>query len=470
MPPVTPREHRLLLADNPTGVNLIAGYVEGKCVGDRGQRAWVETARRTGARVELYTGGVGKTLWGRRWSSFLMLAERLEAEAFSGLVLLADVRDVVFQRNPFTEVSLAEGVDLWFYGEGYKAADHTWIEDQRRRFAKSAGLDIRDLGDREEVNGGVICGTPSGIRRLAAGVLKFERMFDVDPKLTDQPAINSLLLAGKLGNTVTIGQRDFRAWCLHGDRVAQARDPDSYDVAEGPARLKPSGKPYAIYHQYDRVPGHAQFVLGAAMPRAKDSRVTFVVCRYKEDVSWLCDYAARCGVYVANKLTPAGWPGAVIENRGYEPYAYFRYFIDHYDNLPDMCVCVQGNPWDHLKRSNFDLILDRLESNPRIEPDPVWFLPLNGDGHSAWQTPDGGPNHFGLGPALEKWWKIITGHAPHGKWYAWYGGQFAVSREAIRSRPKSFWVECAEACQTRDDACALERLWAYVFEGRGRGG
>lgn len=99
---------------------------------------------------------------------------------------------------------------------------------------------------------------------------------------------------------------------------------------------------------------------------------------------------------MANKLTPAGWPGRVVENRGYEPYAYFQFFIDNYDNLPDVCVCVQGNPWDHLKRSSFDQILTALEAQR------MWFLPLNGDGHSAWQTPDGGPSHPGLGAGADQ--------------------------------------------------------------------
>ena len=461
-PQAVPAVCQRLELDNESGTNLIAGYVEGKCVGDRGQRAWRETARRTGARVELYSGGSSRTLWGRRWRAFLDLATRLESESFAGLLLLADVRDVVFQRDPFTEVSAADGTELWLYSEGYTLADHTWIDSQRRLFSKLSLLPP-PADSHLEINGGVVCGTPAGIRRMATEVLTWEPLFSRDLKLTDQPVINSLFLSGRLGKAVVIPQEDARAWCLHGDRVARGAGTGTFYRDETVARVGPDGKAYAMYHQWDRVPAHAQAVLGAAMPRAESARVTLVVCRYKEDVSWLCDYADRCGIYVANKLTPAGWPGRVVENRGYEPYAYFQFFIDNYDNLPDVCVCVQGNPWDHLKRSSFDQILTALEAQR------MWFLPLNGDGHSAWQTPDGGPSHPGLGPALTKWWQIVTGHAPHSKWYAWYGGQFAVSREAVRSRPKAFWVQCAETCRTRDDACALERLWAYVFEGPDRG-
>lgn len=260
-PRAVPAVCQRLELDNESGTNLIAGYVEGKCVGDRGQRAWRETARRTGARVELYSGGASRTLWGRRWHAFLALATRLEAESFAGLLILADVRDVVFQRDPFTEVSAADGTELWLYSEGYTLADHTWIDSQRRLFSKLSLLPP-PADSHLEINGGVVCGTPAGIRRMATEVLTWEPLFSRDLKLTDQPVINSLFLSGRLGKAVVIPQEDARAWCLHGDRVARGAGTGTFYRDETVARVGPDGKAYAMYHQWDRVPAHAQAVLG----------------------------------------------------------------------------------------------------------------------------------------------------------------------------------------------------------------
>lgn len=198
------------------------------------------------------------------------------------------------------------------------------------------------------------------------------------------------------------------------------------------------------------------------IPCAADGRITLVVCQYKEDVSWLCDYAPSCGIYVASKLEPTGWPGAVIENRGYEPFAYFHYFAEHYDCLPELCVCLQGNPWDHFGRE----ALDELVAS--FTPGALWLRPLFWPGgtrrpHCAVQLPDGRPHHRGLGLHLDKWADIILGHRLPDHWWSWYGGQFAVSRAAIQARPLSFWKRCAAEANTREDGCAIERLWGYIF-------
>lgn len=74
------------------------------------------------------------------------------------------------------------------------------------------------------------------------------------------------------------------------------------------------------------------------------------VARYNEDLTWLIDYSKNVVVYnKTDNLNNFLFKKIVnIEPIGLETYSFFSYIVDHYENLPDVVVFIQGKIEDHL--------------------------------------------------------------------------------------------------------------------------
>ena len=84
----------------------------------------------------------------------------------------------------------------------------------------------------------------------------------------------------------------------------------------------------------------------------------FVVCRFKEDISWIEQYTDQYIVY--NKGEPIYDNPKVINhipNFGNDTGIYPMFIHDHYDNLPEVICFLQGNPFDHCRKEKFDKII-----------------------------------------------------------------------------------------------------------------
>jgi hypothetical protein len=170
-----------------------------------------------------------------------------------------------------------------------------------------------------------------------------------------------------------------------------------------------------------------------------------VVARFNESLDWL-------------KGMP--WPSRVYDksagdlpNIGFEAHTFLHHFAGHYDELAEVTVCLQGNPDPHCRNLQQAIM--------EIDPGNFSFMPIAR--HGSWQHPDGMPHHRGLGHANERLWRLLKGCPPPGFWYSWYGGQFAVHRDRVRRYSREFWAEARDAVVTKDDACAMERLWGSLF-------
>jgi hypothetical protein len=175
--------------------------------------------------------------------------------------------------------------------------------------------------------------------------------------------------------------------------------------------------------------------------------IELVIASYQECVDW------RHSLDVPSVVYHKG-PHGDLPNVGFEAQTFCHHFASRYDSLSPITICLQGDPFPHLPQSLASIL-------PHLDSVHFSFLPLSR--HSSLQTPDGGPHHPGLGPANEAMWQALTGHCPPDLWYAWYGGQFAVHRDRVRARPRAFWEMAAAAVLTKEDACAVERLWPYLF-------
>jgi hypothetical protein len=75
-----------------------------------------------------------------------------------------------------------------------------------------------------------------------------------------------------------------------------------------------------------------------------------IIARYNEDISWIkqLKYDNK-DILIYNKGSSLNIPNEILlENVGREGHTFYKYIYDHYDELDDYTIFLQGNPFDHL--------------------------------------------------------------------------------------------------------------------------
>jgi hypothetical protein len=181
----------------------------------------------------------------------------------------------------------------------------------------------------------------------------------------------------------------------------------------------------------------------------------FVVARYGESIEWTRGLPHPVLIYNKGIFDIEG--AERLPNIGFEAQTFLHHFADRYDDLAEVTICLQGDPFPHV-RGGLAAIFQAIEPIPL---ERFTFLPLARWGDH--QRPDGLPAHAGLGPANDRLWLEAKGHLPPNLWHSWYGGQFAVHRNLIHRHPREFWRRLSQLVITKEDACALERLWGHLM-------
>ncbi len=173
-----------------------------------------------------------------------------------------------------------------------------------------------------------------------------------------------------------------------------------------------------------------------------------VVARYRENCTWLAS-ARGWSIRVLRKADAPG-PGE-LPNIGREAHSYLSHIVERYDSLADVTAFVQGNPFDHAPH-----LLNRLAAiDAHTE-----FCELGNV--AVVEDRRGEPSHPGLD--LDAAHRSLFG-TPSPEYVAFRAGAcFAVSRAAIRSRPRAFYRRTLEWCiASPQGAWELERLWPLIF-------
>lgn len=379
-----------------------------------------------------------------RWKVYSELLRTIPEDE---IVLLADSRDLVFNGDPTTaiELFLVEDKPL-FFSEHQLTGQHRWCRDQARLLGRFA-YKMNDL-DKLEINGGVIAGKSKTLhsfsREIAFAVSVVQRT-----KLSDQPIINKWARENP-HEIVT----DRCLYC-HGELVAQHRwgSPDPCEST--------------IYHQYDRVPEHKRFYEDLYLRKELPSLPTdlseldfhVVISHFNENLRKVYNWIDGIPTTVYSKSYDPEQNAIPLPNEGFESQTWMYHFSENYDSLPKVTICLQGNPFDHFGRDS--VLLRRQVAS--LCPDEFRFMPLSGKGHGATQLRNGLPHHPGLGPDLYGMWDSLLGKCPPEKWYSSYGGMFAVHRDVVRRLPREFYSKGASLIKTKEQACAVERMWSVIF-------
>lgn len=203
-----------------------------------------------------------------------------------------------------------------------------------------------------------------------------------------------------------------------------------------------------------------------------NKRYSIVLATHKEDLAWLKylpterDY----DVVVSNSSGPNfQCPRAdrVIrrENFGREAGHYLHYIIENYDNLPEVIVFMQGDPWPHAAMyGNPCIMLELLFGNPAFRY-PISYL---GKEYRPSRCPF---------PPESEHYKVLARallDTPIGSNIDLsIGAQFYVRREVVLARSKEYYERLLEVAKDKTLyhadplytlAHTLEGCWGCVFD------
>lgn len=191
-----------------------------------------------------------------------------------------------------------------------------------------------------------------------------------------------------------------------------------------------------------------------------------VVARYTEDVSWIEDMKAvhpRVWLYNKGGDLP-GRPCMPLDNIGREAHTYLYHITTRWDDLAERTVFCQGSTSDHAPDFVDDVLLYGI--NPDIEPFTPFGRNVRGQGVRHVRDDLTAQPHHGVVLPLEAYCQRFDIDLPGLHVYFVPGACFAVTRKAIRSRPKAFYEAILADILNmpgKQQPWILERLWPYIF-------
>ncbi|EGB15462.1 hypothetical protein DND132_2258 [Pseudodesulfovibrio mercurii] len=207
--------------------------------------------------------------------------------------------------------------------------------------------------------------------------------------------------------------------------------------------------------------------------------IRVIIARYREDVSWASRLGCPHTVY--DKGGDLGPDARKLPNIGREAHTYFTHIVNEYDALAPLNVFLQGDPFDHLDdrgRTTVETLRKTLEDvADRGVPfrGLAWFKLKSdrlGRPHDL-RKPENEGRWAGWGrdiPVGELFERLFGVAMPDEIICRAPTGNFCVTGERIRTRPKSFYEFCLRLIE--DDPLdagntghAFERLWQHVFNG-----
>jgi|APGre2960657404_1045060.scaffolds.fasta_scaffold03773_3 hypothetical protein len=184
-----------------------------------------------------------------------------------------------------------------------------------------------------------------------------------------------------------------------------------------------------------------------------------VVARYNEDLSWLTKYKDACLIY--NKGDSIDMPNVALPNIGRESHTYLHHIIEKYNELDDVTVFTQANPFDHCP--NFihyiELMLEHGLNQPFVNLSS-WVLKIDELNCTCW------PYHR-WDNLLPEVVEFIFGEIFYKQIWFGAGAIFAVRKEAIQQRSLEFYQNAItlfpQTADCQGYGHAFERLWPTIF-------
>lgn len=209
-----------------------------------------------------------------------------------------------------------------------------------------------------------------------------------------------------------------------------------------------------------------------------DKRHALVLARCTEDVSWAARWKDTFDIFVYSKCGTAApafsatW--LTLPNVGREGHTYLSHIIDHYDNLHDVTIFLQGRIDDAHAYPAAQLMkyIEPAKKNGFSASHLMLVKPSHWDNINFLAIPKYAPAVRSGALRINKAGLLDFAHRYFGKMpvlaVSTYTGCFAASRAAIQQYPQSFYVQLRDILgdhNNPEEAHFMERLWAHMFSG-----
>lgn len=190
--------------------------------------------------------------------------------------------------------------------------------------------------------------------------------------------------------------------------------------------------------------------------------VEIVIAKYKEDLSWITNLNDPVTIY--DKSEEPINNSIPLKNLGRESQTYVHHILSKYDALAPITVFLQGNPHDHI--TSIETLIDEAKEHGISQNAKEHSVGGNSAYHGFTIRQHGGKEviHW-KNKCLGDWFYEVSGRAfTSPKWYI--GACFAVSRDLIRSVPRSQWEKINETLSYDSNPVTghyMERCWYHLL-------
>jgi SAM-dependent methyltransferase len=194
------------------------------------------------------------------------------------------------------------------------------------------------------------------------------------------------------------------------------------------------------------------------------NKKSLIISRYKEDISWIDKLDDSYVKFIYNKFEGDN----LLPNIGRERHTYLHYIVENYDNLNDINIFTQGNPFDHCK--DFYDRLDKLEIKEGYKSLVLGSNYFNNKGHPPILAIDRNGEMNRMAHYIFD--EILCYNHPFNVVYAPFA-LFAVDKNTILRRNKYFYLRLLYLNMGSSDMkdkegnktgpYVLERMWQEIF-------
>lgn len=207
--------------------------------------------------------------------------------------------------------------------------------------------------------------------------------------------------------------------------------------------------------------------------------VKVIIAKYTENIDWIDALDYDYVVYDKSNMPVA--TARPLVNIGREAHTYFTHILKEYDQLAAMNIFLQGDPFDHIDdrgRATVETLKNQLvDIVDRAIPFKglAWFkLKCDRLGHPHdLRKPENEGRWSGWGrdiPVGEIFERLFSVTMPKQIIARAPTGNFCVTGDRIRTRPKDFYEFCLRMIEQdpldeNNTGHAIERLWQHIFNG-----
>ena len=191
--------------------------------------------------------------------------------------------------------------------------------------------------------------------------------------------------------------------------------------------------------------------------------VNIIVARYNENIDWVKKINHKVTIYNKGE-SDIDIDSIKLKNIGREGETFLYHIVNNYNNLDDVTVFLQGNPFEHLQllvgwraqltEDEIDIVCNKMNLE----------ITDNSEFSTFYQILYNNPNYTNNVDTKEACLKYYN--ESYDKFTLSPGAQYIVPKEYILSRPLEFWKKLQEAMYNNEElnGYCQEMLWYLAYK------